>query len=72
MSKDIEFLVIGDYGLESQTILKETPQRVEAARFLNGYTRNDDMLGGYDSIELGYFQADGEWITLAGVSKEQA
>ena len=63
------FLVYGDYGLETQTLLYETTLYSEAEQFFNGYTDSGD-LGGYESIELGYFLDDGEWVSQRTAEKD--
>jgi len=60
----MQYYVFGDYGFEDQTLLYETTLYSEAKDFFEGYTRDPYDLGGHDSIEMGYFLDDGEWIDV--------
>ena len=55
------FYIFGDYGTADQTELEQFPSSVAAIEWATRYTRRD--LGGYASIEVIEFAADGEAIT---------
>ncbi|MCA1806861.1 MAG: hypothetical protein LC687_03215, partial [Actinobacteria bacterium] len=59
----------GDFGLEDQTLLYETTLYSEAEQFFNKYTGSEDM-GGYLTVELGYVDEDGEWISQRTAEKD--
>ena len=63
------FYVYGDYGYESECELYSHKSRDYAQRWAEGYTRNGDK-GGYDVIEVAYFDNDGEYIVLWRMDSE--
>ncbi|MCA1800688.1 MAG: hypothetical protein LC650_05290 [Actinobacteria bacterium] len=63
------FVIYGDFGLEDQTLLYETTLYSEAEQFFNGYTGSEDM-GGYLTVELGYVDEDGEWVSQRTAEKD--
>lgn len=64
----INFHVIGDVGMESETPLYETTDYVEALRWVTNYIKNGNF-GGYKHIELGYYN-EGTWEYMDFYSPE--
>jgi hypothetical protein len=58
-----KFYVYGDYGYASECELHSQPSAEYAKQWAEGYTRWGDM-GGYDVIEVAYFNADGEYVVI--------
>ena len=58
---DTMYHVIGDYGLDTESELFRSNNREEAKE---SFVSN--VVGGqtFDTVELGHFEKDGEWITL--------
>jgi hypothetical protein len=63
-----KFKVIGDGGLSSETLLEEFATHAEAINWAARYCRRD--LGGYDTVDAGYYATDGEWISMLRVSSD--
>jgi hypothetical protein len=57
-----KYTVYGDYALVSECLLEEFDTYKEAERFVDGYVAQGDT-GGYETIEVIEFAADGEAIT---------
>jgi len=57
------YYVYGDYGYASECELHSQTSAEYAMRWAEGYTRNGDM-GGYEVIEVAYFDDDGEYKVL--------
>ena len=57
-----KYQVYGDYALVSECLLEEFDTYKEAERFVDGYVAQGD-LGGYETVEVIEFAADGEAIT---------
>lgn len=55
------YYVFGDYGYESECELYSTNNLQEAKDFARNYTRWGDF-GGYNIIEVAWFNEDGEYI----------
>ena len=58
----MKYQVFGDYGYTSECLLEEFETYSEAERFVDGYVHRGDT-GGYETIEVIEFAADGEAIT---------
>jgi len=56
------YYVYGDYGYASENELHSQPSAEYAKQWAEGYTRHD--MGGYDVIEVAYFDEDGEYRVL--------
>lgn len=56
------YYIYGDYGYTSETLLEEFESYAEAEQFVDGYVHRGDT-GGYETIEVIEFAADGEAIT---------
>jgi hypothetical protein len=57
-----KYEVYGDYALASECLLEEFDTYKAAERFVDGYVAQGDT-GGYETIEVIEFAADGEAIT---------
>ena len=57
-----KYTVYGDYALVSECLLEEFDTYKAAERFVDGYVAQGDT-GGYETIEVIEFAADGEAIT---------
>ena len=57
-----KYEVYGDYGYASECLLEQFDTYAEAERFVDGYAHRGDT-GGYETIEVITFAADGEAIT---------
>jgi hypothetical protein len=57
-----EFYVYGDYGYASECELHSQPSAEYAMRWAEGYTRHD--MGGYNVIEVAYFDEEGEYMVI--------
>ena len=64
-----KFYVYGDYGYTSENELYSHESRVWAERWADNYTRWGDM-GGYDVIEVAYFDEDGEYHVVWRMDSE--
>ena len=62
------YKIYGNYGLESECLLEEFKSSSDAERWAKGYCRRD--LGGYDSVEVISFHADGEAVTHWRITNE--
>ena len=58
------YYVYGDYGYNSEQELYETESLQEARDFARDYVRWGDF-GGYNQIEVAWFNDDGEYIVEA-------
>lgn len=63
------FKIYGDYGYTTENLLEEFDTYEEAERWVKGYTRTGD-LGGYNTIEIAWFDADGEYVVEYCVEAE--
>jgi hypothetical protein len=58
----MKYKVYGNYGYTSECLLHETDDRTGAIRWADRYV--DRGFGGYDVIEVAYFNADGEYVAI--------
>lgn len=56
-----KYEIYGNYGLVDEYLLNDFTDFNEAIRWFESYTKMD--LGGYITVELGWFNEFGEWIT---------
>ena len=63
------YYVFGDYGYESECELYSTNNLQEAKDFARNYTRWGDF-GGYNIIEVAWFNEDGEYMTEERIMAE--
>ena len=62
------YLIYGDYGYTSETLLEEFESYADARRWLDGYTDAGDF-GGYAVIEIARFAGD-EYVVEYRVEAE--
>lgn len=58
----MKYKVYGDYGYTSECLLHETDERTEAVRWADRYVTRG--FGGYNRIEVAYFDSEGEYCTI--------
>jgi hypothetical protein len=58
-----KFYVYGDYGYTTEQELHSQPSAEYAKQWAEGYTRWGDM-GGYNVIEVAYFDEEGEYVVI--------
>jgi len=63
------FKIYGDYGYTTENLLEEFDTYEEAERWVEGYIRWGDF-GGYDVIEIAFFDEHGEYIMERRYDKE--
>jgi hypothetical protein len=64
-----KFKIYGDYGYTTENLLEEFDTYEEARRWVDGYTRSGD-LGGYNIIEVAWFDASDEYVVEYMVQAE--
>jgi len=64
------FTVYGDYGYTSECELFSSDSQNEAIRWATQYVRGDVTLGGYDTIEVAYYDSDCEYTAIYTVNRD--
>ena len=64
------YKVYGDYGYVNETLLESFQSLDEAVRWMNSYVE-DNSMGGYNLIEVAWFNKNNEYCVEARVDAEQ-
>jgi hypothetical protein len=64
-------MVACDGGLKTERVVYQSSDKADAIKFYEWFVNEtDDLLDGYENVEVGYYAKDGCWYDLRKINQE--